>query len=182
MVTEQESVPGRIIVITGNMAAGKSTVAQALAERLPRSVHLRGDLFRRFIVNGRAQIDLDLSPEARRQLELRYELAVHSAKRYADHGFTVVYQDILLGDTLAWLGPALLPHVPLIVVLCPKAEVVAVREEQRGKSGYQDRAQIEAFDRVLREDTPRAGHWLDSSELSAAETVDDILALLDQQP
>ena len=33
-----------IVVVTGGMAAGKSTVAQALAERLPKSVHLRGDI------------------------------------------------------------------------------------------------------------------------------------------
>lgn len=43
-----------IILITGIQAAGKSTVAQLLAERLPRSVHVRGDLFRRMIVSGRA--------------------------------------------------------------------------------------------------------------------------------
>ena len=34
-----------IIVITGIMAAGKSTVAQALAERLPKSIHLRATCF-----------------------------------------------------------------------------------------------------------------------------------------
>ena len=34
-----------IYVISGIMAAGKSSVAQALAERLPRSVHVRGDVF-----------------------------------------------------------------------------------------------------------------------------------------
>ena len=38
-----------IIVITGVMAAGKSTVAQLLAESLDESVHLRGDIFRRLI-------------------------------------------------------------------------------------------------------------------------------------
>jgi dephospho-CoA kinase len=37
----------RLILVTGIMAAGKSTVAQLLAERLaPQSVHLRGDVFR----------------------------------------------------------------------------------------------------------------------------------------
>lgn len=45
-----------VIVVTGIQAAGKSTVAQALAERLDRSVHLRGDLFRKMIVNGRADM------------------------------------------------------------------------------------------------------------------------------
>ena len=44
-----------VIVITGIMAAGKSTVAQILAERLPRSVHVRGDVFRRMIISGRAE-------------------------------------------------------------------------------------------------------------------------------
>ena len=43
----------QVILITGNMAAGKSSVAQSLAERLPKSVHLRGDVFRRMIVSGR---------------------------------------------------------------------------------------------------------------------------------
>lgn len=33
---------GGVTLITGVMAAGKSTVVQALAERLPRSVHVRG--------------------------------------------------------------------------------------------------------------------------------------------
>ena len=42
----------RVILITGVMAAGKSTVAQALAARLPMSVHLRGDRFSSSIVNG----------------------------------------------------------------------------------------------------------------------------------
>lgn len=58
-----------IVLITGAMASGKSTVAQALAERLPRSVHLRGDVFRRMIVNGRAEMTFELSAEARRQLQ-----------------------------------------------------------------------------------------------------------------
>jgi chloramphenicol 3-O-phosphotransferase len=44
-----------VIVVTGVMAAGKSTVAQRLAERLPRAVHIRGDVFRRMIVTGRAE-------------------------------------------------------------------------------------------------------------------------------
>jgi len=33
-----------VILITGIQAAGKSSVAQAVAERLDRSVHLRGDV------------------------------------------------------------------------------------------------------------------------------------------
>lgn len=53
------------------MASGKSTVAQAAAERLPRSVHVRGDVFRRMIVSGRVEMTPDAPAEALRQLELR---------------------------------------------------------------------------------------------------------------
>lgn len=43
------------------MASGESTVAQALAERLPRAAHVRGDLFRRMIVTPRIGLWLDTS-------------------------------------------------------------------------------------------------------------------------
>src|SRR6184192_104019 len=39
-----------IYLITGPMAAGKSTVAHLLASRFDRGVHLEGDVFRRSIV------------------------------------------------------------------------------------------------------------------------------------
>ena len=70
-----------IILVTGIMASGKSTVAQAVAERLPKSVHLRGDLFRRLMVNGRAEMDFQLSAEALAQLNLRYDIATTVAER-----------------------------------------------------------------------------------------------------
>ena len=57
-----------IFVITGVMASGKSTVAQLLAKRLDRGVHLHGDIFRRMIVNGREEFLPDPSQEAVRQL------------------------------------------------------------------------------------------------------------------
>ncbi|WP_206045799.1 AAA family ATPase [Nocardia mangyaensis] len=63
-----------IILITGIQAAGKSTIAQLLAERLPRSVHVRGDLFRRMVINGRDDMTPDPSEEAVRQLRHRLTL------------------------------------------------------------------------------------------------------------
>jgi predicted kinase len=170
----------RIILITGNMAAGKSSVAQALAERLPISVHLRGDVFRRMIVNGQAQMGFELAAEARRQLLLRYKLAADAAKRYLGAGFTVVYQDIILGADLAEVIAAFEGYPLSVIVLCPRAAVLAQRERARGKSGYPDDASVEAFDRVLRAETPRLGYWLDTSELTVPETVDTILRDLAQ--
>lgn len=83
---------GAVFLITGISAAGKSSVAQELAERLPRSVHVRGDLFRRMIVNGRADMTPDLDTEAVSQLRLRHDLTAATADRYAAAGFTAVVQ------------------------------------------------------------------------------------------
>ncbi|MFE4593275.1 hypothetical protein [Streptomyces laurentii] len=46
----EHTEPGpAVVLITGVMAAGKSTVAELLARRLPRAAHVRGDLFRRMM-------------------------------------------------------------------------------------------------------------------------------------
>ncbi len=42
-----------VFVLTGVMSAGKSTVAQLLAELFPKAAHVRGDVFRRMIVAER---------------------------------------------------------------------------------------------------------------------------------
>jgi predicted kinase len=164
-----------VILITGNMAAGKSSVAQALAERLPQSVHLRGDIFRRMIVNGQAEMTATLSEEAERQLWLRYRLAAAAAKLYLQAGFTVVYQDIIIGPALAEVVAMYADHPLSVIVLCPRPEVIAAREAARAKMGYPNESTIHTFDRVLREQTSRIGYWLDSSDLTIPETVDRIL-------
>ena len=164
-----------VVLISGIMAAGKSTVAELLARRLPRAVHLRGDVFRRMIVSGRAEMTAQLSDEAWRQLRLRYDLAASAADRYAAAGFTVVLQDVVLGAEL----PAVVDrirHRPLaVVVLAPRADVVAARERDRPKQGYGDWP-VADLDAEFRADTPRIGLWLDTSAQTPEETVDEILA------
>ena len=167
----------RLILITGIMAAGKSTVAQHLAERLPNSVHLRGDVFRRMIVNGRAEMTLGLSAAATEQLRLRYRLAATAAELYLQAKFSVVYQDIILGHYLTEVVQYYQPHPLHVVVLCPTPAVVTAREAGRSKVGYRG-ITVADLDRVLRAETPRLGLWLDSSTLTVAETVDYILTNL----
>ncbi|MCA9839121.1 MAG: AAA family ATPase [Trueperaceae bacterium] len=174
---EAEYLP-EIILITGNMAAGKSSVAQALAERLSKSVHVRGDLFRRMIVRGQADMTSDLSEEAMRQLELRYQLSAHVAKSYVKAGFTVVYQDVIIGKALTEVTAFFENHRLFVVVLCPSAAILAQRDRDRGKTAYADQASLAAFEHIFREKTPRLGYWLDNSDLSLTETVDAILEQL----
>ncbi|MBA3778999.1 MAG: AAA family ATPase [Chloroflexi bacterium] len=156
------------------MAAGKSTVAQLLAEQLPRAAHIRGDVFRRMIVSGRAEMLPSANDEAIAQLQLRYKLAALVADGYARAGFTAVYQDIVLGDDLVHARDRIAARPLFIVVLAPRPEVVVRRAETRRKpTGYGDWTAA-ALDMMLRA-TPRMGLWLDTSEQTAQQTVEQIL-------
>jgi predicted kinase len=172
---------GQVIVITGIMAAGKSTVAQRLAERLPRSVHLRGDVFRKMIVSGQAEISPETWSEAERQLHLRYRIATQAANAYAEAGFTVVYQDVILGRDLDLVIDLLDPDRGRVsvVVLAPTAVVASQRDRDRSKAGY-GAWTAEDLDVGLRRDTPPIGLWLDTSAWTVDETVDAIIDRFDE--
>ena len=164
-----------VILITGIQAAGKSTVAQLLAERLPRSVHLRGDVFRKMIVSGGAGMTPDAPDEAVRQLRLRHRLTAAAADLYFKAGFTVVAQDVIMGEHLAGLAAAIRSRPLLVVVLAPQPAAVAAREAGRAKTAY-GAFTVGQLDEVLRRETPRIGLWLDTSGQAPAETVAEILA------
>jgi chloramphenicol 3-O-phosphotransferase len=164
-----------VILITGIQAAGKSTIAKLLAERLPQSVHVRGDLFRRMIINGRADMTPDPTSEAVRQLRLRYQLAAAVSDAYFQAGFTVIVQDVILGNLLAEMTAMIRSRPLLVIVLAPQAAAIADREENRDKTAYGTWA-IRQLDTVLRHETPRLGLWLDTTSQTPAETADEILS------
>lgn len=163
-----------IILITGIMASGKSTVAQLLTERFPASVHLRGDIFRKMIVNDRREVHPDADREQLEQLRLRYRLTAAAADTYFSSGFTVIIQDVVVGPMLDEFVAFLQTRPLHVVVLCPSVEAVEQREAARSKKGYGIWTAA-ALDRVLREQTPRLGMWLDSTDLTPQQTVDEIM-------
>ncbi len=162
-----------IFVITGIMASGKSTVAQLLAERFQRGVHVRGDIFRRMIVAGREEMTPDAAEEALKQLNLRYRLAAMTADAYFEAGFNVVVQDNFIGKALQDFIDMIHSRPLFVVALCPRPEVVAAREEARRKKGYGEWT-VSDLDRIFRHETPRIGLWLDSSHQTPEETLEEI--------
>jgi hypothetical protein len=150
---------GSVIVVTGLPAAGTPTVARLLAERLPRSAHIRGDLFRRMIVGGRADPGTAPTQESAAQLWLRYRLSAAAADGYAAAGFTAVVQDVILGPDLPAYARLIRNRPCHLVVLCPRPDVVAAPHHA-----------------LL--DTPRAGLWLDTSDQTPAQTVAIIIQRL----
>jgi hypothetical protein len=167
-------------LVTGAQASGKSTVADLLARRFERGVHVRGGQFYRWAVRGWVHVGDADQDEARRLLDLRYRLSSLVADEYAAAGFTAVVQDNVYGiDVEHWLG-RIRTAPKHLVVLRPRVEVVEARDAQRrrslGKVAYRGGYTPALNDEHLAATRRDLGLWLDTSEQSPEETVDEILA------
>jgi hypothetical protein len=88
----------------------------------------------------------------------------------------VVVQDVVVGEVLASYVESISRRPLVVVVLAPRADVVSEREAARAKTAYrEDMSGITAMDEGLRGATPRIGLWLDTSEQTPDETVDEIV-------
>jgi predicted kinase len=165
-----------LFVISGVSAAGKSTVARLLAARFPRGVCVPWDVIRAMIVSGRLEMTPDAPAEALAQLRLRYAGALSVAATFLDAGYDVVVEDVIVGHILRdFLQLVPVPEFHLIF-LDPDATVIIEREAGRSQNAYgRDRFSVDGLRQVLHE-TDRIGLWLDSTHLTAEETVDRILA------
>ena len=165
-----------VVLVTGISASGKSTVADLLARRFERGVHVKGDVFRRMVVSGRQDMSATPSADAWEQLRLRYRLGAATANAYHEAGFSVVVQDVVIGAVLDEYVAAITARPRYVVVLTPRPDVVAAREIARAKVAYREGAvTIDALDRALKHDTPRVGLWLDTSDQTPGQTVDEIV-------
>lgn len=169
-----------VILITGVMAAGKSTVSQLLAERFVRAAHVRGDIFRRFVVTGGAEPSPSMPTEAQDQLVLRYWLAASTADAYAQAGFVAVVQDIIVGPVLTEVIEMFTTDDLFLVVLDPAPAAIEEREVGRRKTGYTSTWTPTELVTELRTSTPRVGLWLDTTECDERQTVDLILQRLEE--
>ena len=165
-------------LVTGAQASGKSTVADLLARRFERGVHVRGGQFYRWAVRGWVHVGDPDEGEARRLLDLRYRLSAHTAQEYADAGFTTVVQDNIYGvDVERWLDRMSAPTH--LVVLRPSIATVEARDAERrqttGKVAYRDGFTPAVNDRHVAGTRADLGLWLDTSDQSPQETVDEIL-------
>jgi predicted kinase len=170
---QDHAVP--LFVISGVPASGKTTVSRLLASRLGRAVCVPGDAIRAMVVTGRADMRPDAGEAELAQLKLRYQGALAVASVYLDAGFDVVVEDVIIGPVLReFLALVPVPEMHL-VFLDPCAAAVAERDCGRSKTAYGDHWDVGELRDVLRLETARLGLWLDSTGLSAEQTVDRIL-------
>ncbi|TDD45112.1 hypothetical protein E1263_39360 [Kribbella antibiotica] len=178
----------KVVLVTGLQASGKSTVAPLLAARLgPPAATLDGDIFFNGVVAGAEVMTPDASPEAVRQLELRYDASALVAQHYADNGFDFVASDIVLGEHVErWLS-RLKGVDTYLVVLTPSVESIVEREIGRGGNNsyrdWQEGGSLADGVRALQaglDEIPRRGLWVDTTGQTPEQTVDVILADLEQ--
>lgn len=168
-----------IIVVTGVQAAGKSTVARLLAQRFARGVHIEADALQRMIVSGPAWVERPGPPhgEAARQLRLRLEHMCLLGRSFFDAGFTVVLDDIIIGERWTQLQAALRGYPLSLVVLAPRLDAVLLRDTSRSKPALGEEW-ARYLDDALRASMSGAGIWLDTSNQTPDATVDEILRRL----
>ncbi len=176
----------RAVVVVGAQAAGKSSVARALAARFDRGAFIEGDVLWKMVVGGTQDMGPDADKEAERQLALRYRHGALLSESFVREGYVAVHADNIY-------GPSVERHVRSLrcprslIVLRPRPDVIAQRELDRGTSAYERWIPpggsvldaVTRFDEWVAE-TPRIGLWIDSSDLTVEETVNEVLDRWDE--
>ena len=170
-----------LYVITGQLAAGKSTVAKALLDRHRFGYHVDLDGMREMVTSGLAS-PLEWSDETSRQFVLAIRASAALARINADAGFAVAIEggmdpgEIEIALDAVGLRPRMIG-----IVLRPRLEVALDRNRARTHKGFD----TSVLERVMREidddlarDARRPGwHELDTSDHTVEETVDAVLQL-----
>lgn len=117
-----------------------------------------------------------MTPEAERQLRLRLRNACLLARSFHEAGFSVVIDEIIIGDRYEHLKEDLAELPFDLIVLAPRPEVVVKeRDGGRGKRVVLGEKWATYLDRELRETMAGVGLWIDSSDQTPEETVEEIV-------
>jgi ribosomal protein S18 acetylase RimI-like enzyme/predicted kinase len=134
-----------VLIVTGPPGTGKTTVAEILADRSPRSVHLESDAFFRFIRGGYVE---PWKSESREQNQVVMRIVAAVAGGYAAAGYFTVLEGIAIpGWFLEPLRDALREagHEVACAVLRAPLQTCVARVEAREGLAQVDAAAIEGI-------------------------------------
>ena len=146
--------------------------------RFKRGVHIEADVLQGMIVRG-GQLPSEpgtLSDDVAAQLRLRLHNACLLARSFFHAGFTVVVDDIIMGERWEQTAAELAGLPVELMFLVPEVNtVIAERDPNRAKRPLGEQW-ARYLDAELRRTMEGIGRWIDSSQLSVDATVDAILA------
>lgn len=154
-----------LIFISGSINSGKTTTAKALAEKLGAALVNVDDLNDQ-IPNFNLATDLDKS----------MDLAIQTINRLAGEGKDVVANYVVRTEDYVRLKTEIKTQPQIIVTLAPRIEVAQSKRGDRELTAWEVSRIKYHYDTGIA--SPKFGYIIDNSELTIAETVDEILKLI----
>lgn len=118
----------KIYVITGPAGVGKSTITNALAEKLEKCAVLEGDEIYHQVKSGCVSPWLEGN-----HVDLMWKNMLMLAENYLSAGFDVILNYIIYADDLEEIKSALSQYEIHFIVLMAERDTVAARDIARGE-------------------------------------------------